>query len=249
MDLNSIGKGCDFQKIQLGLEYGRGMAKKTAPPPWHADLNAAFEKSEMSMRALSDLSGVAYDTVNKVLRGEVQKPRGNTLERLFTALKVGEQYVPEGLLPSAAVKQGVIPVVGYVAAGVWLEYNEDREEPVEWFPFDLPNYPKGSVYAYRVQGDSIDKVAPDGATLVCVDLAKTGLSLNDGDLAIVERRRHQEGLREITAKRVRRTDDQLMLVPESTNPRWQTTTFMLSDTAEDLEIRALAKVEYVLKRP
>lgn len=227
------------------------MTKKTDAPEWLPALLQAFEDSEMKLTELSDLSGISYDRLNKIMRGDVLKPRGDALERIANALNMSNQYVKEGLMPSKNVSGGRIPVRGEVAAGVWLEYDDQLFEPSAWLDFDLPQYPKGSVYGLVVRGDSINRVALDGSTLVVVDLPSTGITLKDGDLAIIERRKAQEGIREITAKRVRWLDGAFWLLPVSTNPRWEAQRFKLDDLTdnEDDELRAVARVEFVLSRP
>jgi transcriptional regulator with XRE-family HTH domain len=217
---------------------------------WSDRLRAIFDEKDWTMVELAQKSGVSYESVAKYLQGSVKQPRGNTLDKLARALDTSPLYLKEGLHPGPRVSTSQIPVRGEVAAGVWLEVRAIDDDPITWLPFNpSPMHPEGSIYALLVRGDSVDKVAPDGATLIALDLAMSGVSLRDGDLAIVERRMHQDGLREVTAKRVRQMDGELHLIPESTNPKWHTTIYRLADCADDTEIRVIARVEYILSKP
>lgn len=235
----------------LGMLAGMdGTTEYEHADTWDGRLRIAFDQSGLSMRELASRSGVAYDSVNKYLRGDVKQPRGDRLDKLALALKIDPLYLRIGLRPGPPVGEDAIPIRGKVAAGVWLEVGAIDDEPLGWMPFNpFPGHPKGSVYSLIVEGDSLDLVAPDGATIICVDLGMSGISLREDDVAIVERRQGQDGLREVTAKRVKLSDGELWLVPQSSNPRWQTQRFRLSDCVDDTEIRAIAKLEYVLTKP
>ena len=58
--------------------------------PWVKQLNDALKKSGWSKAELARRSGVNYDSLNKVLSGKVEHPRGDTLPRLTRALGVGD---------------------------------------------------------------------------------------------------------------------------------------------------------------
>ncbi len=57
--------------------------------PWVRQLNDALKKSGWSKAELARRSGVNYDSLNKVLAGKVEHPRGDTLPRLTRALGIG----------------------------------------------------------------------------------------------------------------------------------------------------------------
>lgn len=217
---------------------------------WNERLAKLVRDQELSIAELSRRSDVPYDSVNKYLRGDVDNPRGNTLEKLARALGTTKIYLQTGLTDRKPVSSQAIPYKGTVAAGVWIEPGEGNLEPEEWLPFNpAPQYPEGSVYCLTVQGDSLDKIAPPGVTLVCVDLYASGVAVRDGDLVIVERAKQQNGFLEMTAKRVRSVPGGFELYPESSNPRWQPLTYPRSVDQDDETIRLVARVEYVMHRP
>lgn len=118
--------------------------------------------------------------------------------------------------------EGAIPVIGKVAAGVWTETDVYQDDPTDFIPY-MPNlkHPIECYFGLVVDGRSMDKKFADGATLLCLDIAASGISINDRDIAIVERIKHQDGIREVTAKRVRKKGKTLELWPESTLPQFQ----------------------------
>lgn len=109
---------------------------------------------------------------------------------------------------------------GEIAAGVWLEIPESQDMEYERVPVAPdPRYVVESQYALRIRGHSVNRVAKDGATIVCVDVLTAGIEVKDGDLVIVERRRG--ALVETTIKRVRKAKGGLELWPESDDPSHQ----------------------------
>lgn len=217
---------------------------------WHERLRKLVAERNVSKAELSRLSGIPYDSVNKYLRGDVDQPRGNTMQKLAAALDTTELYLTNGLTDRKPIPSNPVPFRGTVAAGVWLEAGEMELEPGDWLPFNpVPQFPADSVYCVRVRGDSLDRVAPDGSTLVCVDLIKGNITIRQGDLVIVQRSREQGGLIEVTAKRVHQVPGGYELRPESTNPRWKPI-FLDRHNHSDIEtISVLARVEYVMHKP
>ena len=89
---------------------------------------------------------------------------------------------------------------------------------------------------------SSPKVAQDGDRIRCVSLAATGITPRDGDLVVVRRRR--EHLEETTVKRVIRSQGELVLMPESTDPRWQTPIPLRSHDSVEVTVVARALYAY-----
>jgi len=143
-------------------------------------------------------------------------------------------------------------VLGEVAAGAWLEVDPIAEYDAAHFevpvPLD-PRYPKGKVFGLVVRGTSINKIAADGDVLVCLDVS-AGIEVENGDLVVVERRRAQEGLREVSAKRIKRGRHVIEFWPESTDPRWQEPLTIRENTPsnQDMDVRVLARVEWVFRQ-
>lgn len=152
-------------------------------------------------------------------------------------------------LEPISIKSDRIPILGEVAAGMWLETGAldgfESSRGVVPLPV-LPDFPSDASFALVVRGTSINRIADDGDILICIDIAKTGISPRDGDLVIVERLRGQEGLREVTAKRFRIADSGYQLWPESTDERWQSP-LVIGDLEGDDCVRIIARVQFAMK--
>lgn len=217
---------------------------------WNDRLAELVRRQGLSKAELHRRSGVSYDNINKYLRGEVENPRGDALDRLARAVGTTVVYLRDGLTDRKPLSTDAVPYRGVVAAGIWIEASEGLVDPEEWLPYNpAPQYPAGAVYCLTVQGDSLDKIAPPGATLVCVDFTETGMTFADGDLVIVERTKDQGGLIEMTAKRVRAVAGGHELYPESSNPRWQPYFIPADHSATDAAIRVIARVEFIMRKP
>jgi phage repressor protein C with HTH and peptisase S24 domain len=107
-----------------------------------------------------------------------------------------------------------------VQAGVWREAEMGDEPKNPPLPIGInPLYPDVTQFALRVQGESMNRVVRDGAYIVCVSWAELGRQPRENDLVVVERRR--DGLVETTVKRIKTIDQQVYLMPDSDDPRWQ----------------------------
>jgi len=218
-------------------------------------LRERMEAKDLLPAPLARQAGLGVSFVRDILRGKTRSPSADNLAKLARHLDTTPAYLtgqsdqPE-LTGRKPIPSRGIPYRGEVAAGIWIEVGEGVLEPDEWLPINpLPQFPEGAVYCLTVRGDSLDKVAQPGSTLVCVDLYQSGLDFKDGDLVIVERARDQSGLLEMTAKRVRAVKGGFQLYPESTNPKWQPVTFPRNAQDDEETIRVVARVEYILNRP
>lgn len=125
---------------------------------------------------------------------------------------------------------GHIPVIGVIAAGVWLEAVEmlDTGETIPFIPH--PRFPQDAQRALRVSGDSCDLVAADGAYVNTVPLEMAlpsdgleGLlreSEARGRDLIVVAERIRGGMVEATLKALVRDGDSYALEARSSNPKW-----------------------------
>lgn len=59
--------------------------------PWHARMLALMEKQSLSVRDVSERSGIDYDSVFKYTKGKVEYPRGTRLKKLADALGTTEK--------------------------------------------------------------------------------------------------------------------------------------------------------------
>lgn len=218
---------------------------------WRERLRSLMAERGLDMRSLSRKAGLG-DTY---VRDAIKRGRGGSIEgmaSIASVLGVSVDFLMHGIVSRSStatihaddVSTQLIRVLGDVAAGVWVEEAmaiAEADAPVSVFPAD-PRYPIAAQYDLTVRGTSLNKVARDGDMLRCVDIAKAGIEVRDGDLVIV--RRTQGHLVELTCKKVRRrASGRVELWPDSTDPRWQEPVTVGGEDA--VEIVALALYSYV----
>ena len=139
-----------------------------------------------------------------------------------------------------------IRVLGTVAAGVWMEIEENQtaleDVPISPFPADQ-RFPSEAQFDLVVRGNSINRLAHDGDRIRCVSMEASGRDFRDGDLVVVRRRRG--ALEETTVKRVIRSQGEWILMPESNDPRWQQPISLTGD--DDTEVTVAARALYVYR--
>jgi Peptidase S24-like len=185
----------------------------------------------LSDRATSLAAGLSADALRNIRRqfreGDQSGLRVGTKRGLARALLTSIEWLPTGVgpedsragvpLPPRPRAQGLV-VVGQIAAGRWLEaYAPD--EPIGESPMPCdPRHPLDWQYAFLVCGTSINRVASDGDFLLCLDIARSGEPVRDGDLVVIER--HRQGLREVTARRITRTASHTQFSHDSLDPKY-----------------------------
>lgn len=159
----------------------------------------------------------------KGLRRGTSSPTLENVERIADVLGcsvswlVGETDVDERAAPSQT-RPELLRVVGEVRATSFrraLELPED-EQKVVWLPSD-PRFPGVRRFLLRVDGPSVNLIAPDGGYVICApfpELGRLGREPMHGDLVVV-RRRHGD-MYEATVKAYAVRADGIWLEPRST---------------------------------
>ncbi|MCP3735652.1 S24 family peptidase [Sphingomonas sp. RP10(2022)] len=135
-------------------------------------------------------------------------------------LALDQIKVPEvQLLDSDAPVKEVLWVQGAVAAGVWREQIAWPKD--EWYQIEVGPPPRAGLerFAVRMDGYSMDRTIPPGSNLEAIRVAFGEVSPQDGDLVIVERRRHD--LVEMTCKRLVQNGEMWELHCESTRAEFR----------------------------
>lgn len=144
---------------------------------------------------------------------------------------------------------GMIPVTGKVAANTWLSV-EDMDfgyDDVDYVP-SIGGYPVEWQFALVVEGNCLNKIAQHGERLVCLNTIAAAVSISDGDLAVVERRRYDGQMIERTAKRVRLAADGYELWPESNDPAHQEP-IRLYRATDGEDVQVIGKVLWIVRKP
>lgn len=213
----------------------------------------------MSRAALARAADVSYDVLNKIERGDVEQPRGDTLVRIARALGTTEVALKYGnpvddlkgfpLNEAHTHAEAPLIIAGDVAAGMWMEASLFETEQREETNF-LPDrrWPAQAQYMVRVRGESLNKIAQEGDLLLCIDYLASGIEPKNGDLVIVERSRDMGATIERTAKRLIRHNGDIELRPESTDPRFQESVFYREGDPDHTIVTVKAKVISVVKQ-
>lgn len=234
--------------LNLFPGYNRDVMKT-----WVERLNERFDATGWSKAELAKRSGVAYDNVLKYIAGKVEHPRGDTLEKLATALGTSSLYLEHGVeSPSLTTATGsagkiqAIHVSGFVKAGIWQDAR--IEGPGDMDVPSVGGYPVAYQVAYIVDGESLNKIARNGDVLVCLDLIKSGVSIREDDLVIVEVSKHHGEFIDRSAKRVRKTKTGFELWPESNHPDHQEP-IVLNEVDDGTDMVITAKVLWIVRKP
>lgn len=180
----------------------------------------------------------------------------DTAKRYARLFRVKWDWIMEGATNSTAQPElspatlplANVPVLGNVSAGTWMEVQEGVELEVNQFVSPAADFPALWQYAFRVEGTSLDKIAGPGSILICVDLIKSGVPIEDNSLVIVERTRFDGQMMERTAKRVKKVISGYELWPESNDPQHQEP-IRLNGASEGEEVRGAAKVLWIMRQP
>lgn len=195
--------------------------------------------------AAAERAGVGYSTFSAHESGQNQIPAEMATEygRVFGVspswLLFGEDENKsshrEVTLQQDTTAQLHAPIVGWVQAGAWQEpYDMDSDNNEFRIIKAHPRYPNAQYIVFDVRGDSFDKVAPEGSSVVVLPWAETGLLTPlHGQVIIAEQSKEPfeangmpidgsyHGAVQRTLKRVRIEGDKVCLDPDSTNSRYK----------------------------
>lgn len=204
------------------------------------------------------------DKVGGVTRGAVgnwelgKGIKRENLQRIADEFKISFEWLATGkgeptnaalTIPNnKPAKVSMVPVIGFVKAGTWQDIEEWGALEVANFVPSTGDYPADWQFALVVDGNSVNRAAKHGDWLICVDLIKSRLVIEDDDLVIVERSRYNGQMVERTAKRVKRTLAGIELWPDSDDPAHQEPVAYRTNGETD-EVRVTAKVLWVLRKP
>lgn len=215
--------GLTMQEMALALGYaGRSSIQRYES---EGEYTKAWLPREFVDKLVPILVGRGDPPITKA---EVLRLAGWTPDLL---LGVGETaHAPE--------VEGIMPVLGEVRAGRWLEVDEMAQERHKPIPVgNDPDYADKPQFALKVLGTSMNRVFDEGDYVIVA--SDRNHQPQADDLLVVHRVRH--GLIEATVKRVRFNDGKVELWPESTDPRWQ---LPIEYDPEEVEIVGLVIGKY-----
>ncbi|MDH2313101.1 helix-turn-helix domain-containing protein [Methylobacterium brachiatum] len=198
-----------------------------------------------NQRRVSLEAGLSSAFLTNVMGGKSKSPRSENLHKIAVVLRTTVDWLVNGEGPETTEGSGktaidndirqameesalrsseLMPVLGEVAAGRWLEVeqhiDESRYEPAPITPD--PRWRREAQYGLVVRGTSLNLYASDGDTLHCLDIGMSGRFPTNGDLVIVEKIRDGGQFRERTAKAYHEGENQMVeLRAYSDDPRWE----------------------------
>lgn len=170
----------------------------------------------LTQAQLAERLGTTDATIQRLETGKRQLTQ-RWAEQIAGVLGVDVTEVFGKILP---VSTAGLSVIGEVQAGVWREIDvvdEPRHPPLPIGPD--PRYLEARQFALLVQGESMNRVFAPGCFIVCVSWTDVARQPREGDIVVVERRR--DGMVETTVKRIAVQNRKLVLMPDSTDPRFQ----------------------------
>lgn len=144
------------------------------------------------------------------------------------------------------IRSVLIPHLGKVAQGVWLEQSVADPDHPEFTPYDREPGDPGSddLFSVTPEGLSMNLIFPPGLKLICRRVPFGFSQFQSGDLAIVERTAHD--LMEMTCKQIRIDDGGIYSLHSlSDQPQYQEPIVIgMPDNGHhiDSEIKAIGKV-------
>ena len=141
-------------------------------------------------------------------------------------------FVVENLEVTPELENTSIIIRGDVQAGEWKTAEELPYD--DWEVLTIPtSVSYKPAYGLRVKGDSMDKIYPEGAILICSPYRNYEKRIGDGDHVIVERI-SCDGLHEATVKELKISDDgRIWLLPQSNNPEHAPLELKRTDSYDD----------------
>ena len=176
------------------------------PPLSQSDLARAVGCTPQAIQAIE-----AGATKRQRLLNEIAAALGTTPEWLVTGK--GEPVAGKQFSVATALVRGM------VAAGVWQEDTSQVTDITNVPASPEPRYSRFEQIAFRVVGNSMNRVVRDGEYAICIDMDENPMALRSGDVVVVER--HRAGEYERTIKEYRDGTNGPELWPQSTDPTHQ----------------------------
>lgn len=213
--VRKIAGALEISPEWLAFNVGEGPAEG---PNWIAEGLKAPDKSPV---ALAKLLFKAPAYVKALAAGKTPTPKEAEIIAGYLGVEPPkvEQEPRPGENDNALPQLVRLKIIGEVAAGVWLDTEADEfiEEEIE-LPED-PRFPNEKQFVLRVRGTSINKKAPHGALVRCLDLFAAPREPAEGDWVVARRQRGRTF--ETTVKELRTGPQGMELWPSSTDPKWQ----------------------------
>lgn len=196
---------------------------------------AREEAGFKSRRQAAERLGIGYTTLSAHESGQnsISADAAQTYAKAFNVSPSWLIFGDEADVPRSYVDAvpeiRFAPVVGWVQAGVWQEPHDSDEEFTQYRPIKPhPRYPNSPYVVLEVRGDSFNNRAPEGSWVVVLPWAETGLMTplhgqviiaEQSDMPVDTDGSDVGGAVQRTLKRVQINGQDVLLEPDSTNPK------------------------------
>jgi len=176
------------------------------------------DKFDESYAGIARKSGVAPSTVVRFMNDEAatHSLSATTEAKIAAAFNVKPAAKP-ALEPISDFNR--VPVIGYVQAGVF-QHGFSQDYPTEFVSVSPDHrYPSLPRVAFRVRGDSMDLLYPEGTIVLAVRIGDLARAPKTGEKVVVIRQTN--GDQEATIKQIEiKEDGKVVLWPRSSNPEF-----------------------------
>ena len=222
LDIQSLGKTSRSLSLNAGLDASTVSEWfRKGKTPSAANLQAVLNQLQISLTNFVD----------------EQKPLGSQIDeepKRAGSLNLRKKDHKQPLAPKALAHAILL---GPLRAGVWQEPRVLELDEAVYVPtIPHPEFAGMTQYAWRVEGNSMDRVAKPGSYVIGVSFRDMPRPPQHRDLVVVERR--DGGLVEYTLKRVAMTLTGTRLDPESDDPKWQEPAWASDGEKDGVEVVA-----------
>lgn len=176
---------------------------------------------------------------------------GRAAAKYAEAFKVSEAWLLTGEGGESEKRAGVrtVRVAAHVQAGQWAETWEwPDDDQYEVAVPDEPQLAAFKLFAAETRGPSMNRRYPERTVVVFTDVDETHESPVPGKRYVVQRLR-ADGQREHTVKLLHRDEDgKLWLVPESTDPLFQSPISLEDGTNDGDVVAIIGRVHFAVTR-
>lgn len=171
------------------------------------DIKKKRMELNLTLEQVGDMVGVGKSTVRKWETGDIENMKRDKIMKLSKALRVSPAYIM-GMEEdkTEVISADQVPVVSEISAGTPL-YAEQNIMGYSHIPSFLNKVGREMFYL-KVSGDSMNKEFKDGDLV----LVEKNAPIENGQIGVVLVNGYQA-----TVKRVKYNNDQVILMPASTN--------------------------------
>jgi SOS-response transcriptional repressor LexA len=206
-----------------------------------AEMIRQFEAGKITLAQVARHLTIAPARVTEMKKGD-RKIQPTEMHKLAEFL--GMTSVPTPTQAIESIRK--IPILGKVAAGVWMEQTYVDEDFIETIEYDrLPGDGNPEdMFAVIPEGASMNQTIPANMILICRRVPFGFSGFKENQLVIVERENHN--LREMTCKRLKYSESgDFLLCSESDRPEFAEPFFVKRSTDHefvDMEISIIGVV-------